>query len=471
MIKTALIIAAGNGSRLSEGAHSAPKPLRSLAGLSLIKRIILSSKKAGIRDFVIVVGYKKDIIINELQKYSLGVTLRFVENDDWKKSNGISVLAARPYIKENFVLLMSDHIFDPKTLENLKQVPLGGQKAILAVDRKINDIFDMDDATKVVVEGQHISRIGKQLTDYNAIDTGMFLCSPGLFDVLEEAKKDGNCSLSDGIQLLAARNQMGAYDIGDGFWQDVDTPEALRFAEKQLFQACRKPTDGIISRNLNRPISLFMSRFFVKTPLSANHVTGITTLVGILSAYLTAKGDYWSVLWGAFFFQLSSIMDGCDGEVSKLKMTASKMGQWLDTISDNFTYMLYMFAVIIGMSRQHYAHIAPVGTLTVLGLLMTLLVMFTYLIRNTGSGSLVTIQKDFQRNIHQAGFFKKFLAKIQFMVKRDFFALFFFCLALFGQLKVILWLCLIGSNATWIVLLTSKLFKAEGFSKESSVPR
>ncbi len=458
MIHKALIIAAGNGSRLTNGKPGDPKPLRKVGGLPLIKRIILSAKKGGITEFVIVVGYQKEKIISALSRENLGVTLQFVENPDWKKSNGLSVLAAREVLRENFILLMTDHIFDFQTLQKLRAVSLGAHKTILAVDTKLSTIFDMEDATKVEAAGGQILKIGKALTEYNAVDTGMFLASPALFDALEEAKKEGNCSLSDGIQLLATRGEMGTFDIGAARWFDVDTPATIKDAEKYLFNICRKSTDGLISRHFNRPISLFISRFLIKTPLSGNQVTGITTLVGILSGLLTAMGNYTSVAIGAFLFQLASIMDGCDGEVSKLKMTDSKMGQWLDTISDNFTYLFYIVGVTLGVAKQGYEPVAIVGTLAIFGLSMTLFVMFYYLIRYTNSGSLIAIQNDFQNQASgDKGGLKRFFASIQFMVKRDFFALVFFTLAIFGGLRAILWLSLIGSNVTWIVLLSSRL--------------
>jgi NDP-sugar pyrophosphorylase family protein len=52
-----------------------------------------------------------------------------------------------------------------------------------------------------------------------------------LFDKLESATRDGNCSLSDGMRQLARERNLRAFEIGDAHWQDVDTPEALTHAE------------------------------------------------------------------------------------------------------------------------------------------------------------------------------------------------------------------------------------------------
>jgi 1L-myo-inositol 1-phosphate cytidylyltransferase len=171
------------------------------------------------------------LIRNWFENRSLGVSVTFVENRDYHKANGISALKARSAIHENFLLLMADHLFEPVTAEMLIQQPLRSDEVILAVDPNINRIFDLDDATKVLRDGDRIVDIGKEIATYDALDTGMFLCSPALFDRLELATKEGNCSLSDGMRQLIAEGRLRALDIGEGRWQDLDTPEALADAE------------------------------------------------------------------------------------------------------------------------------------------------------------------------------------------------------------------------------------------------
>ena len=153
------------------------------------------------------------------------------ENPDYHKANGISALKARDEIQDNFLLLMADHIFEPESARALLQRPLASDEVILAVDPNTDRIFDLDDATKVRRNGEHIVDIGKDIAHSDALDTGMFLCSPALFDRLESATKDGNCSLSDGMRQLARERRLRALEIGEGQWQDLDTPEALAHAE------------------------------------------------------------------------------------------------------------------------------------------------------------------------------------------------------------------------------------------------
>ncbi|MGO9520086.1 MAG: NTP transferase domain-containing protein [Candidatus Korobacteraceae bacterium] len=237
-----LILAAGNGSRLVSSSGTIPKPLVKLHGKPLLEHIMLRAQEAGIRKFVIVIGFRGDAIRRWFAQRPLaGVEVTLVENPEYHKDNGVSVLKARDEIRNPFLLLMSDHLFEPRTAKSLLQQPLGQGEVILAVDPNIDTVFDLDDATKVMREGDHIVEIGKQISHYDAFDTGMFLCSPQLFGILESAKKNGNCSLSDGMRKLAQAGKFLAFDIGDAAWQDVDTPEALAYAE-MVFDQYFRPT-------------------------------------------------------------------------------------------------------------------------------------------------------------------------------------------------------------------------------------
>jgi len=241
--KLALILAAGNGSRLAASSGELPKPLVQLHGKPLLEHVMRGSHTAGIERFVIVLGYRGHMIQQWYESHPIaGVEVNWVENPDYHKNNGISALRAQPLIHEPFLLMMADHMFDPANARALLRHPLGKGQVILAVDRNIDRVFDIDDATKVRLDGDRIVDIGKDLQSYDALDTGMFHCDQVLFRWLEKAMKNGNCSLSDGMRLMAKNGAFKAFDIGQGYWQDVDTPEALEYAgqsfqiEPQLIQ-------------------------------------------------------------------------------------------------------------------------------------------------------------------------------------------------------------------------------------------
>ena len=242
-VNECLILAAGNGSRIASVAAGVPKPLVPLRGIPLLEHVMTSCQEAGITRFVIVIGYRADQIRRWFAERSFdNISVTLVENLEYHKANGVSALAAKDELRNPFLLLMSDHIFEPKTAKALVQQPLFDGEVILAVDHNVNGVFDLDDATKVKCETDHIVDIGKDLARYDALDTGMFLCSPALFLRLESAKKDGDCSLSDGMRQLAREQKLKAFDIGDAHWQDVDSPEALTHAESVFdLNFCENP--------------------------------------------------------------------------------------------------------------------------------------------------------------------------------------------------------------------------------------
>jgi len=230
-VNQCLILAAGNGTRIRSVSAGLPKPLVDFRGKPILEHIIRRAQQAGIERFVIVVGYRSDVIRAWFEGRSLGASVSFVENPDYHKANGISALKAKNEIHDNFLLMMADHLFEPETARVLLRQQLAPGEVILAVDPNIDRIFDLDDATKVRRDGSRIVDIGKEILYYDALDTGMFLCSPALFERLEKTSKNGNCSLSDGMRQLIAERRLRALEIGDAQWQDLDTPEALAHAE------------------------------------------------------------------------------------------------------------------------------------------------------------------------------------------------------------------------------------------------
>ena len=202
--------------------------------MPLIVRVIRALENAGVREIGIVVGHLAEELVNALSDYELGARLSFFFNEEYRKPNGTSVLAARDFITEPTLLVMSDHLWSPWLLEAVASYPVTNRESVLGVDYRIDACFDLDDATKVKVRGDRIERIGKELEEYNALDTGVFLITEALIEALDAANGPEGCSLSQGVAGLAADGRMKAADVGEATWIDVDTPEALAEAERLL---------------------------------------------------------------------------------------------------------------------------------------------------------------------------------------------------------------------------------------------
>ncbi|MGI8820003.1 MAG: NTP transferase domain-containing protein [Chthoniobacterales bacterium] len=243
--RDAVILMAGIGSRLGMEAGVIAKPLVPIGGRPLIAYTFDALLEAGVRNVHAVMGATSARLTAELLPLvPKRMQLHPIVNHEWQKQNGVSVLAAAGHVQAPFFLTMGDHLFEPAILDLLLA---GGKRegAHLAVDRKIARIFDLPDATKVATDGELIREIGKELCAYDAIDTGVFLCGTEIFTYLGKALRNGDCSLSDGIRLMAAAEKVRAIDIGEAWWQDVDTPEMLERAEQDSARLLRQSRGGL----------------------------------------------------------------------------------------------------------------------------------------------------------------------------------------------------------------------------------
>ena len=342
-----LIIAAGQGSRLSSRGDS--KPLVPVLGLSLIERVILTAEKSGLIDFYVVTGNNGEKVRHYLDRFSQrsNIPITHITNEEWEKENGISVLKAKGLLHENFILLMGDHIFDESILVKLKHESVAGGEVMLAVDYnlKTNQLVDGNDVTKVLVEDNRILDIGKNLENYNAYDTGIFLCSPALFSAIEESINNNDSSLSGGIRVLASKGKAKAFDIEDHYWIDVDDEKTFKKAETKLIATLKKTTDGPISRYLSRPLSTRITRYLLRTDITPNSVSFFSFIISMLGAFFFFLGGYSNLVIGALLAHLSSVIDGCDGEIARLKFQVTEFGGWFDAVLDRYADAFLLFGL------------------------------------------------------------------------------------------------------------------------------
>lgn len=234
-LRRAVILAAGNGDRFrTPGSES--KLLQPLLGRPILLRTLEAARDAGVQAVAVVLGYQADRVRALVERATPpGLAVSFAFNPEWQLENGISALAARPMTGGGrFALLMGDHVFEPPVLERMLRLPVGDDDSLLAVDARPATPEQAAEATKVRREGSRIVAIGKDLTEYDALDTGVFVCSPLLFDALELSRREGDTTLSGGIRHLAARGLMHGVEIGDAAWCDIDTRSDLDAAETLL---------------------------------------------------------------------------------------------------------------------------------------------------------------------------------------------------------------------------------------------
>ena len=195
---------------------------------------------AGIRRVAITLGFDAQRVRKEVEAMKRAESdlpeLVFFDNPAWERPNGLSVLAARSFVTERTLLVMSDQIAAPHLVREMAQQPCEGELTVLAVDPDLSRVFDFDDATRVKLwdhksRDKRVSAIGKDLADHDAVSTGLFVMSPTLVACLDDLAKNKDPSLSEGVSEAARRGLVVAHDVAGAIWQDVDSAEMRLHAE------------------------------------------------------------------------------------------------------------------------------------------------------------------------------------------------------------------------------------------------
>lgn len=237
----------------------------------------------------------------------------------------------------------------------------------------------------------------------------------------------------------------------------ITDSKSIRDAERALFRSLRKTQDGWTSRWLNRYISLTLSRWLVHTPLRPNQISVGILAVGLLGAWLASRGDYWSLVLGATLFQSQSVLDGCDGELSRVTHRGSLLGEWLDTVGDDLTNYGFFAGAAWGLYQTTgTAAFLVAGVVVVVSGLLGSGLEYRYLWR-IGSGDLLRYPLSAQTSSATG-----ILGRIQPLFKRDTFVFVTFLAALAGWVGPMLFVFAAGAIGVLAsVLATERRLRRE----------
>jgi choline kinase len=232
-VSQTVILAAGSGSRLASTRGDVPKPLTTVGGIPLIGHALEHARISGCDEAVIVVGYEAERVRDAVEQMCPALRIRFLQSPDYTAPNGVSLLAAEPATAPAFYLQMVDHLFAEPALPQLMARPLshsdGGR---VLIDRHPAPSLDLSDATKVRLNGDRVSAIGKALEPWDAIDAGCFVLTHAIFDALRHAPSGEARTVSSGMRQLVSAGLLGAVALDGVAWVDVDTPADHDIAER-----------------------------------------------------------------------------------------------------------------------------------------------------------------------------------------------------------------------------------------------
>jgi len=327
----ALILAAGEGKRLYPLTKEKPKALVKVAGVPLVERVLYALKKVGIDEASIVVGCKGELIEKRIGESFSGMKIGYIKNHDWEKGNLYSLIAAKDKFRENFLLLMSDHLFDDRVISSLVAQELDSSIKLVIERRK-----GSEDDTGVLERNGRIEKIGKGLKESNCIDTGLFLCSPKFFSYAERAKRENKGEVADGVALAAEAEDAEIFDMAKidayvsgmrrevpPYWMDVDSKEEIKEAKRLLVENASKGASDFLAYYVHKPVENKIVYYLSETGITPNQVT---IMVNVLAYFVTALFFTGHLLLASILIFLVGILDGLDGKLSRVKNQTTKLG-------------------------------------------------------------------------------------------------------------------------------------------------
>jgi choline kinase len=235
--RRAVILAAGKGSRLSNGDGGPPKPLARLNGRPLIDYTLQALAGTAIGEVLVVTGYGDADLrqaLAERMPPSLSVAVTF--NPDFESPASTSLRAARQWCAdEPFLLVMSDHVFSERLLQRFLEASPRGETSVAADTSRRGDAYEAE-ATLLQLDGASVRAIGKGLPRWDALDAGAFIVQPRAWDVILACPEC--CELSVIFGQLASQQGLFAVDVAGEFWYDIDTAADLAAAGELLAVGC-----------------------------------------------------------------------------------------------------------------------------------------------------------------------------------------------------------------------------------------
>jgi len=230
-------------------------------------------------------------------------------------------------------------------------------------------------------------------------------------------------------------------------------PADIAHAEMTLRRSSYKDTDAKVAR-FNRRISLPISVALIRTPLTANQLSVMLVAVGFYAAWLFSLGAYLPGLLAGFLSLSASIVDGCDGEIARLKYQESALGCWIETFGDYSYYIAIFIGLTIGSVRQTGSEAFYwIGGLALAATLVTfaLLIYLRARITNGQPTRLHAVARD--RFKAEPSGWARILWKISFVATRAAMPYGIMAFALLNILPGIIVLAAIGANVYWVSLL------------------
>jgi phosphatidylglycerophosphate synthase len=338
------------------GHVAAGAPRRPVSGLALVRRAVLAAQAQGFQRIAVAVRHS-DLLEVRAGLHAdrrIRADVSVVEVPPARPSEAVQHML-RPTDGE-LVVVLGDRVWAPAVLGQLRQ-PLAAGTAVRVL---VADEAGPDEPPSGML------RLRLELLDRLPLSTG------ALTEQLAEA--------------AAGAGRVERLAVGPR-WRVVRAPEDVTAAETLLLRALIKPADGIVARNINRNMSLVLTRHLAHTPITPNQVSTVVFLLGVASGPFAAWGSWAGFALAGLCYYFSSVLDGCDGELSRLKYLGSPLGAWVDTIVDDLVGLSFLSGLYVGLHRAaDHPYWMWIGIATVGAYVLTIFPRYWLFVARVGVG-------------------------------------------------------------------------------------
>jgi len=339
-----------------------PILLREVLGLPLIERLFLALKRSGINNIIIIGDVSEDVekaIIEISRKRELCTAL--IGNGDINCI--INTLSKSS--SERFLIILKPYLILERELRRIIDEYYKNGGKLLVVIRGDGSI-----SPKVSNQHREISEGILLQMARNVVAT--IVPRENIINL----PRSLNLSKATSLELLRAiiNDQKSHITIIRRGVFSISSTRELRKLENYLLASLKKPDDGFISYYINRRISARISKFLVKTSLTPNMISIISFAMAAVAAYFFSIRNYLMSIIAGILTQMASIIDGCDGEVARLKGLSSKYGALFDTLLDRYADIL----LVIGIGYGYYLMTQNSLSLLLLAIPLTGFIMSSY---------------------------------------------------------------------------------------------
>ncbi|GJL63682.1 MAG: hypothetical protein NPIRA04_23360 [Nitrospirales bacterium] len=345
--------------------------LTTVSGLTLFQRAVLTLQRSGISQIWVLAGQEEKTLRAMIQGDDrIEAAIRWLPVREFPPTDPQTWEALSGEVKGSCLIIGCHAVFSPSLIQSLRMVGSDGRVLVVVGQSEESRhtgnpgvVFqeDVEPSTlgTTVVFHDHSDVVPAQSTSPSLpasfIAEDLVVLPSRLLGVSGVLQAGGGNPIRLALEQAAIEGIIQPIPSSTNQFKDIRGPNGLQLAERSLYQSLQSlkgGMDGIVDRYVNRKLSGMFTHVFLKFGVSPNMITMASMVIGLMAAGFFALGSYQFGIIGALLFQLSVVIDCCDGEVARLTFSESRFGQELDIWADNVVHM----AIFAGIASGAYLH-------------------------------------------------------------------------------------------------------------------